>query len=590
MHGTLRLFLYLSHLLYGICVNIFLMNRYISKSYTGNKNTIYRAEAAVLSAITGYELYQLLKSENILKSRGVRAGLSVHNKKYFKIPTIINNRNLFQDRSHGGANLHNLRSLNRTNQNKVQQRVESSSPVSLHSIESDRSSSISGLKVFHLNIRSLRNIAHLSQLRELARSGNFDIITISETWLNTTITSASVKLEGFKLFRLDRLHKGGGGVCAYIRNELKSRVLMNFSSISDRNFHQLWLSVQLKKSKSIIVCVAYRPDDCPLSFFEDTLKPIFIQALALNTQIAILGDLNCDGLKENSPECQALRNFASEMNLRQLINSPTRITDTTESLLDIILVSSPSLVRNSGVINAPISDHLPVFAELKVKPPKPTLHYISTRSFKNYEPDAFAFDLAAKADDLLSIFKDSDIDVKLNIFNTVLQNTLSNHAPIKTIKLRNRPCPFVSNDVKKIMKIRDSLHRRFLRTRDTEDWENFKEARNTVKRALIKAEKDHTYHEVQQNKCNPKSLWKIIHRAIPSREREKQVYTKDHKTVADEFNTFFSAVGKNAAEAAAKLAADNDIICGGPPISPFLPVSELFNLKPVTCDMPIFLS
>ena len=33
VHGTFH-FLYLSHLLYGICVKIFVMNRYISKSYT----------------------------------------------------------------------------------------------------------------------------------------------------------------------------------------------------------------------------------------------------------------------------------------------------------------------------------------------------------------------------------------------------------------------------------------------------------------------------------------------------------------------------------------------------------------------------
>ena len=39
MHGTSR-FLYLSQLLYGICVKIFIMNRYISKSYTTTKNTI----------------------------------------------------------------------------------------------------------------------------------------------------------------------------------------------------------------------------------------------------------------------------------------------------------------------------------------------------------------------------------------------------------------------------------------------------------------------------------------------------------------------------------------------------------------------
>ena len=36
----------------GVCVNIFIMNQYISKSYTRSKNTIYRAAAAVVSTIT----------------------------------------------------------------------------------------------------------------------------------------------------------------------------------------------------------------------------------------------------------------------------------------------------------------------------------------------------------------------------------------------------------------------------------------------------------------------------------------------------------------------------------------------------------
>ena len=41
VYGTLS-FLYLSHLLYGIFVKIFIMNGYISKSYTTSKNTIDR--------------------------------------------------------------------------------------------------------------------------------------------------------------------------------------------------------------------------------------------------------------------------------------------------------------------------------------------------------------------------------------------------------------------------------------------------------------------------------------------------------------------------------------------------------------------
>ena len=45
------------YLTYCICVNIFIMNRYISKSYTKSKNTIYRAGAAVVSAITSISEY-----------------------------------------------------------------------------------------------------------------------------------------------------------------------------------------------------------------------------------------------------------------------------------------------------------------------------------------------------------------------------------------------------------------------------------------------------------------------------------------------------------------------------------------------------
>ena len=61
-------------------------------------------------------------------------------------------------------------------------------------------------------------------------------------------------MEGYKLSILDQLHMGGGGVCVYTRNNLKAKVLKDLSSISERNFHQLWISLQWKKTKSIVVC------------------------------------------------------------------------------------------------------------------------------------------------------------------------------------------------------------------------------------------------------------------------------------------------------------------------------------------------
>ena len=120
--------------------------------------------------------------------------------------------------------------------------------------------------------------------------------------------------------------------------------------------------------------MTYRPDDSPLSSFEEVLKPNYLQALMLNKPITILGDLNCDCLKKSCSEFKALEKFYTKMNLRQLITKPTRITVNTESLLDVILTSPNSIVQDSGIIHRSISDHLVIFAKLKVTQTHPSIY------------------------------------------------------------------------------------------------------------------------------------------------------------------------------------------------------------------------
>ena len=200
------------------------------------------------------------------------------------------------------------------------------------------------------------------------------------------------------------------------------------------------------------------------------MKPVYTQALLLNKPIIILGDLNCDGLDSSCREYAAINSFIREMNLQQLIKEPTRNTATTESLLDVILVSGPSSVRKSGVINNPIRDHLPVYVVLKLKSPKISPHYVTVRSYKNYDPENFTFDLASHSDSLLSVFAAPDVNSKVGIFNNAFRQVLDAHPPVKTVKIRSRPCPFVTEEIKDLMKIRNRLHRRFLLTRNEFDW------------------------------------------------------------------------------------------------------------------------
>ena len=51
---------------YGICVKIFIINRYISQSYTTTKNAIDRAGTAVVSTIPSNEFFMMLGFYGIL--------------------------------------------------------------------------------------------------------------------------------------------------------------------------------------------------------------------------------------------------------------------------------------------------------------------------------------------------------------------------------------------------------------------------------------------------------------------------------------------------------------------------------------------
>ena len=139
------------------------------------------------------------------------------------------------------------------------------------------------------------------------------------------------------------------------------------------------------------------------------------------------------------------------------------------------------------------------------------------------------------------------------------------------------------------MKTRDSLHHRFFQTRSETEWAEYKDYRNNVKRALMDAERKHTYQEVQSNKSNSRSLWKVINNVVPSKSQEKHVYSKDIKTVANDFNLYFSSVGSRAADAVAQLARDNNITYSNSsplsPLRPALSTADCFSFSPVSCEV-----
>ena len=127
------------------------------------------------------------------------------------------------------------------------------------------------------------------------------------------------------------------------------------------------------------------------------------------------------------------------------------------------------------------------------------------------------------------------------------------------------------------MRIRDELHKIARAIKLPVYWNNFYLQRNEVKSMLRNAEKAYVQGKIRNNNSNKNSLWKVIRRCLPRREVTQPVYSKDVRTLADDFNAFFASVGSNASEASKSLAAEHDFPVLAPPIA-------LEGVVPVTLD------
>ena len=143
------------------------------------------------------------------------------------------------------------------------------------------------MSVAHLFVRSVASRENFYLLKQTVTTKNFDIFTVSESWLDLTVCDADILIPRYTTFRHDRgPHKRGGGVLVYVKDIYKACVIEKWSSVSESNFQQLWLKVQCKKFKSFLLCTVYRPPDAPIDFLEN-LSETFVDSLLHGSNVII---------------------------------------------------------------------------------------------------------------------------------------------------------------------------------------------------------------------------------------------------------------------------------------------------------------
>ena len=272
-----------------------------------------------------------------------------------------------------------------------------------------------------LNINSLSK--HIDALKVYMEDGIFDILAINETKLDEFDTDLQINIEGYTCLRRDRT-KSGGGVCIYIRNSI------NFSRktiFEDSDLEMISIEINKPQSNPFLVTAWYRLPKFPNELF-DKFEKYIKKADLMYKEYYILGDLNCDLIAPNiTSHTSKLIQLLDIYQLKQLIKEPTRVTETTETLIDHIITNSQESLTHWGSISTSISDHSLIYSVRKIGIPRGPPKVIESRSFKNFNEASFLDDIRSTAWPLP--VSGDDINLVWEEWKLKLVSILNRHAP-----------------------------------------------------------------------------------------------------------------------------------------------------------------
>lgn len=280
----------------------------------------------------------------------------------------------------------------------------------------------------------------------------------------------------------------------------------------------------------------YRPPQGNLHGCIEILDNILSTVVPTVDQVICMGDFNIDMLKSNNLLASCFKSF----NFWQVTDDPTRISPSgSATLLDLIFVSNREIVENSGCLNVDhISDHKLTFTNIIGSVHKFKQKFITVRNLKNLDNDQFLKDLQSVS--FHHIFRSRDVNQKVILLNNIILDLFNKHAPLRTVRISKPKAPWLTDNVRGLMKNRDIALRKFRQSKCPNDFSFYKQLRNLTLSAIRAAKKE--YITLVNSGGDSRRIWKVLGdfnvRNNPVKTIPTGLYTPD--AINDFFSSMFS--------------------------------------------------
>jgi len=369
--------------------------------------------------------------------------------------------------------------------------------------------------VFHLNVRSLnsncRNLCQFFHLIDL----KFDVIVLTEVCA-FNITFYRNILPGYQFYYKLPVDSNVGGVGFFVKNcyNVQEVCHLNIESSPINRVENMWLEIS-NENYHVIVCGIYRHPNQNFLEFKNKLENCLDKISSQSLPCVVAGDINIDLIKSvcHTATSQYVDSLFMN-NFMPTILMPTRITKKTATLIDHIYYYEGkqkyhNVLVKSGNLLTDISDHLPNFIILTKSSKAKTEMRPKVRIFSKNNLSLFKIKLESVNWDI--VYAETDANVAYNKFHCVITNAFNASFPLKIVsKQRAKDKPWITTALKISSRIKNSLYRKWLKSKNTIDETKYKQYRDTFKKVAHEAENLH-YKELFNTKTNSiKKLWENL--------------------------------------------------------------------------------
>ena len=235
----------------------------------------------------------------------------------------------------------------------------------------------------------------------------------------------------------------------------------------------LMCTVEHGRSPPVLVSVIYRPPHVPFlkhPGLTDRLKTF----CGDYSHKIIMGDLNANFLSQ-SGDAKLVRKLASELSLQTVAH---RHTDSSRTWIDVILVDENDVICDASNEMPPFNNrHNIISVTVSTQVPAQDAESFYYRDYKNIRPNSL-LEFLRSCDWAAFDTPNCDLDTKLNQLNANLTEANDAVAPVKSFIPRKGKLPCVDVELKTLYRKRDTVYKRYRRTKKERFLTEFYELRS----------------------------------------------------------------------------------------------------------------